>query len=89
MARRNWLKFHIPITEQIFNKVHGVPTRGGRKGGELDVWAYMKGYLNDFFKTDPCAREFGQRSIIAPNMAMCALNVRPLQEVKFAILDPL
>ena len=49
----------------------------------------MKGYLNDFFKTDPCAREFRQRSLNAPNMVICALNVRPLQEVKFAILDPL
>ena len=49
----------------------------------------MKGALNVFFKTDPCAREFRQQSIIAPNMIMFALNVRPLQEVKFAILDPL
>ena len=65
------------------------PGGGGRQGGELNVLAYMKGYLNDFFKTDPCAREFRQRSIIAPNMVMGALNVRPLQEVKFAILDPL
>ena len=65
----------------------GCAPLGGRQGGELDVWAYMKGYLNDIFKTDPCAREAHQRSIIAPNMVMCALNVRPLQEVKFAILD--
>ena len=61
----------------------GAHPGGGRQGGELDVWAYMKGYLNDFFKTDPCAREVHQRSIIAPNMVMCALNVRPLQEVNF------
>ena len=67
----------------------GVRTRGGRQGGELDILAYMKGFLNEFFKTDPCARKLRQRSIIASNMVMCALNARPLQELKVAILDPL
>ena len=65
----------------------GALSGGGRQGAELDVWADMKGDLNQFFKTDPCAREFRQRSINAPNMVMCAINARPLQEVKVAILD--
>ena len=67
----------------------GAHLGGGQHGGKLNVWAYMKVYLYDFFKTDPCAREFRQRSLNAPNTVICALNVRPLQEVKFAILDPL
>ena len=81
--------FIFQLRRKFSTKFTGYPLGGGRQGGELDVWAYMKGYLNDFFKTDPCAREFRQRSIIALNMVMCALNVRPLQEVKSAILDPL
>ena len=81
--------FIFQLRSKFATKFTGYPPGGGRQGGELDVWAYMKGYLNDFCKTDPCAREFRQRSIIAPNMVMCALNVRPLQEVKVAILDPL
>ena len=36
----------------------GCPFRGGWQGEELDVWAYMKGDLKQFFKTDPCALEF-------------------------------
>ena len=64
-----------------------LPGGGGRQKAELDVWAYIKGDLNQFFKTDPCAREFRQCSINIPNMVMCAINARPLQEVKVAILD--
>ena len=48
----------------------------------------MKEFLKEFFKSDPCARVFRQRSIIAPYMGMCALNTRPLQELKFAIFTP-
>ena len=66
----------------------GCAFRGGRQGGEVNVWAYMKEFLKEFFKTDPCAREFRQRSIVAPYMDMCALNTRPLQELKFAIFTP-
>ena len=65
----------------------GALSGGGRQGEELDVWAYMKGDLKQFFKTDPCALEFRQRSINAPNMVMCTINARPLQEVKVAIFD--
>ena len=63
------------------------PFRGGWQGKELEVCAYMKAHLYEFFKTDPCAREFRERSINAPNMVMCTINARPLQEVKGAILD--
>ena len=49
----------------------------------------MKGFLKEFFKTDSCAREFRQRSIIALNMGMCTLNARPPQELKVAIFTPL
>ena len=27
-----------------------------RKVGQIDIVAYMKGFLNKFLKTDPCAR---------------------------------
>ena len=50
--------------------IWGVLSGRGRQGEELDVWAYMKGDLNEFFKTDTCAREFRERPIIAPNMVM-------------------
>ena len=66
----------------------GCTFRGGRQGGEVNVWAYMKEFLKYFSKTDPCAREFRQRSIVAPYMGMCTLNTRPLQELKFAIFTP-
>ena len=66
----------------------GCAFRGGRQGGEVNVWAYMKEFLKYFSKTDPCACEFRQRSIVAPYMGMCALNTRPLQELKFAIYTP-
>ena len=62
------------------------PGGGGRQGNELDVSAYMKGFLRELFETDPCAREFRQRSIMAPNMVKCAQNARPLEAFKFAIL---
>ena len=79
------MKFHTRVTKPIWDKVQEVRTQGGRQGGKVDVWAYMKGLLKEFFKTDPCAREFRQRSIIALNMGMCTLNARPPKELKVAI----
>ena len=77
------------VTKPIWNKFQGLRTQGGSTGGKVDAWAYMKGFLKEFFKTDPCAREFRQRSIIALNMGMCTLNARPPQELKVAIFTPL
>ena len=73
------------LRSQFGTKFTGCTLSGGQQGGEVNVWAYMKGFLKDFSKTDLCAHEFRQRSIIAPYMGMCALNARPLHELKVAI----
>ena len=63
--------------------------RGGSARGKIRRFGLHEGVFEGVFKTDPCAREFRQRSFTSPNMDMCTLNARPLQEIKVAILDPL
>ena len=59
-------------------------------GADLEQSSRLhEGVFERAFKTDPCAREFRQRFFIAPNMDICTLNARPLQEVKVAIWNPL
>ena len=70
-------------------------SRGAHSGGggsarrKIRRFGLHEGVFERAFKTDPCAREFRQRSFIGPAMDICTLNARPLQEVKVAILKPL
>ena len=88
LDQMSWNFIH-ELRSQFGTKFRGAHSGGGRQGGELNILAYMKGFLNEFFKTDPSARKLRQRSINTSNIVMCALNAHPLQELKVAILDPL
>lgn len=67
----------------------GAQSGGELQVGELDVWAYTKGFPGEFRETDPRAREFPGGATFAPNMADGGRCARPLGELKVAVGKPL